>query len=430
MERYELKIYHENQFIGTLCYFAQDDEFSLFYEEDWKGNGFPISPHLSFNKNIKSPSIKKYFENQFPEGLGLEILLEEFRIGKTNIFRIIQIIGSDAVGAFSYKSKNEQITSFREITQAELLHKLSLKNSRELIIWDGKPRLSLAGVQDKLAVTILPNHKMGFGEGELASTHIIKFQKEDARIPNLILNEYFCMKLAKLCKLKVSEVEMRRIEDFSFLMVKRFDRIFVNKKYVKRLHVIDACQALDLPLSYKYERNFGDSRDVKDIRDGVSFQKLFSLARSCENPALAILETLNWAIFNLCVSNSDAHGKNYSYFLDQNGLMPTPYYDIVNLAVYEDLEQSLAMAVGDEFYREEIRAYQFKVFCDECEINKKLFIKQFKKISNNILKTIELVNVQTTDPREILFVEKLKKNIVSQTNMFLACVDEILKIND
>lgn len=37
--------------------------------------------------------------------------------------------------------------------------------------------------------------------------------------------------------------------------------------------------------SHKYERNFGNDRDVKNIRDGVSFEKLFSIALKTQTAA-------------------------------------------------------------------------------------------------------------------------------------------------
>ncbi len=101
-------------------------------------------------------------------------------------------------------------------------------------------------------------------------------------------------------------------------MVKRFDRIYkINR--VERLHVIDGCQMLDLSPSYKYERNFGSGRDVKDIRNGAC--KLFKMADICEVPAKAKLEMLQWSIFNLIIGNCDAHGKNFSFFVDKKGAM-------------------------------------------------------------------------------------------------------------
>ena len=61
---------------------------------------------------------------------------------------------------------------------------------------------------------------------------------------------------------------------------------------VKRLHIIDGCQMLDLPSAYKYERNFGSGPDVENIREGASFPKLFETANLCEVPATAKLNFL------------------------------------------------------------------------------------------------------------------------------------------
>ena len=78
------------------------------------------------------------------------------------------------------------------------------------------------------------------------------------------------MKLAKKIGLSVADVELKRFQEHPVLMVKRFDRVYKDNR-VERLHVIDACQMLDLASSHKYERNFGSGRDVKDIREGASF---------------------------------------------------------------------------------------------------------------------------------------------------------------
>ena len=60
--------------------------------------------------------------------------------------------------------------------------------------------------------------------------------------------------------------------------MKRFDRAAVDgtdAASVRRVHIIDACPASDLPVSYKYERNLGNGEHVRNIRDGVSFEVLF-----------------------------------------------------------------------------------------------------------------------------------------------------------
>lgn len=54
-------------------------------------------------------------------------------------------------------------------------------------------------------------------------------------------------------------------------------------------------------------------------------------------------------LFNLIISNSDAHGKNISFFIGKSGLIITPCYDLVSV-VFEATQQhkldtQLAMAI-------------------------------------------------------------------------------------
>ena len=96
--------------------------------------------------------------------------------------------------------------------------------------------------------------------------------------------------------------------------------------------MIDACQGLGFPVARKIvNATSGDGRDVAHIREGVSLPRLFSLSALCVNPAQARLDMLQWLIFNLCVNNHDAHGKNYSFFVSKAGLMPTPGTILVNV---------------------------------------------------------------------------------------------------
>lgn len=61
-----------------------------------------------------------------------------------------------------------------------------------------KPRLSVAAVQDKINVVLNEESRLGFGEGNLCSTHIIKFEKK--KLAHLVLNEYITMPLAHQCE--------------------------------------------------------------------------------------------------------------------------------------------------------------------------------------------------------------------------------------
>jgi serine/threonine-protein kinase HipA len=168
-------------------------------------------------------------------------------------------------------------------------------------------------------------------------------------------------------------------------MVERFDRI-IQEDTIKRLHIIDGCQILDLPSSYKYERNFGSGRDVKYIREGASFGKLFEAAKLCEVPATATLHLLDWSIFNLIIGNSDAHGKNISFFINNTGIAVAPYYDLLSIIMHESVDHELAMAYGDEFDINKVLGYPLRAFAEETGLNPKLVSTRIKTVCKNIKK--------------------------------------------
>ena len=117
--------------------------------------------------------------------------------------------------------------------------------------------------------------QMGFGEGELASTHILKFGT--ARALHLVINEYVCMQLARIMKLPVADVSLVRFGE-PVLVVRRFDREVSGDTVIRR-HLIDGCQMLDLPPTYKYERPFGKSGEAAAIRSGANLPDLFASCR-------------------------------------------------------------------------------------------------------------------------------------------------------
>ncbi|MCC4821336.1 HipA domain-containing protein, partial [Vibrio lentus] len=91
----------------------------------------------------------------------------------------------------------------------------------------------------------------------------------------------------------------------------------------------------------------------------------------------------------LCIYNADAHGKNFSFFVQKSGLTPTPLYDLVNVRMYPEFEQDLAMAIGDEFDSDSINAYQLVEFADDCGISPKLLQQSLVKIANDIINNID-----------------------------------------
>jgi len=356
-----LQVMIESKEVGSVWIDRLDESYKFAYSDEWKKNGYAISPNIPLQGTISPGSVKRFLENLIPEGKGLEDITAFAHISKNNTFGIIKAIGYDTSGALMFGQKQESDKAiFREIPDKELALRIAEIQEKSIVIWDKKERLSLAGVQEKLPV-IIKEGKIGLGDGTLSSTHIMKFQTK--KQSHIVINEFFCMNLAQQIGLNVAPVELKRFNESPVLLVKRFDRVYEGES-VNRLHVIDACQMLDLSSSYKYERNFGSGRDVREIREGANFSKLFRSANSCEVPAKTKLELLNWAIFNLLIGNSDAHGKNFSFFINKHGIKPTPFYDLLCILAHEDVEHDMAMAYGDEFNPNEIKAYQLREFAD------------------------------------------------------------------
>lgn len=409
-----LKVRIGDKLVGELS--VDRDIYSFAYSLDWIKEGFAISPHLVFNASYSSTTIKRFLENLIPEGEGLEDIAIFAHISKNNTFAMIHTIGYDTAGALVFgDNRDENRAIFREIPKEELIDRIAQIESRSITIWDRKIRLSLAGVQAKLPIVIFDD-KIGLGDGTLSSTHIMKFQTK--KHLHIVVNEFFCMTLAQKIGLKVAKVRLERFGEYPILLIKRFDRIY-RDDFVQRLHIIDGCQILNLPPSYKYEQNFGNSRDVKHIKEGANFQKLFDIAKECRVPAIAQLDLLNWAMFNLIIGNSDAHGKNFSFFIDKKGIDPTPFYDMLCVMMY-DYEHNLAMAYGDEFDPNRVFAYQLREFAEDVNIKYKLVSKILIKQCDRVIKVLEedIIKREYLTKNELSFVLKLSQLIRERAYRF------------
>jgi len=385
---HSLDVYSGKIYIAQLTLI--DDQLHWHYCKNWQQSGYAISPHLPLQSDIPLLNIQRFLRNLLPEGNGLDELVSNFHLSKTNTFGLIRALGMDTPGSLIILPPNQKLPSkhsFRIITDDELEARLDARDEFSLIIWDGKPRLSVAGVQDKINVVINKNGQVGFGEGSLCSTHILKFEKQ--KLSHLVINELITMQLARQCGLNVANVKLLRYGKHPALLIERFDRHLISMNDVKRRHIIDGCQALNLSPDHKYERNFGSGRDVAHIRDGASLIRLFDFANLCANPALVKQQMLDWVLFNLLVFNYDAHGKNISFFVGSNGLTLTPFYDLVNIKMYSDFEHEMAMGLGDEFDGNIVNAYQLADFADNCQLPRHLIAKRLNLLINKLRASLD-----------------------------------------
>lgn len=400
MAKHVLYTWFGHRRVGELCF---DDATSLFtfdYDPAWRNaaDGFYLAPPLPLHGDdrsaeLRSAVVRRFFENLLPEGQALDDVANTYALSKGNLFGLMRVLGKESAGALMLLPPGElpatQPESLREVTPTELSGRIRDRARLPFSVWDGRVRLSIAGHQDKLAVYRSPDGKLSLVEGQRASTHILKPGSANPLLPHLVANEHFCMRVATMMKLPVAPVDILRVPE-PVLLVGRFDRRD-RGDHVERIHIIDGCQALNLPVDYKYERIYGNTPDVAHIRHGASLDKLFSLSPLSPVEALARQHMMRWVLLQYLIGNSDAHGKNLSFFVTPAGLTVAPAYDLVCVQAYADMEPGLAMAIGDEFKLEQVKAFDWAVFAHACGLDRGLLSREMGRMIKALRKAVPVL---------------------------------------
>ncbi len=279
--------------------------------------------------------VRPFLDGLLPEEDARRAIADELNVRAGDTYSLIRALGRDCAGAIVIQPEDDPAPptattlTAAPLTEEDLAGRVANLRSAPLGV-DTRVRLSLAGAQEKLVLTRMPDGMWGGPIDGTPSTHILK--PEIPAYPQTVENEAFCMRLAKQLGLPVAEVETTTIGNRRLIIVERFDRIVHPDGSVERVHQEDFCQALHIPPEQKYEEDGGPSlRTVADI--------VASVAQPDS------IETLLRAVtLNVAIGNGDAHGKNFSLLHDRSGaLRLAPLYDLVSTLVY-DLDR-LAMFI-------------------------------------------------------------------------------------
>ena len=388
---YALDAFFGIDHVGRLAFDPEHERFSFTYSTPWRQHvgRFQLSPYIPLDGDVSAVAARRYIDNLLPEGRALDVVSSFTRIQKSNIFGLIRVLGRETAGALSFlpagQSPQAQEAQRRPVALAELQQRIDDRNRIPFAIWDDKVRMSVAGYQDKLLV-LREGDTLFLADGSLSSTHILKPEPLNDKLPCMVANEHFCMRLVnrlgqrRLKENWAAEVDILRVPA-PVLCVARFDRVRDGRNVLRR-HVIDGCQALNLPVSHKYERPLGNGEGVRHIRDGASFESLSTLRPHLSNAAIGIRQMAIWAVTTLLLGNSDAHGKNISFFGRGESLVVAPFYDLVSVAVYDPrhIDQELAMAFGDEFTLQAVRSFALADFCERLGFPRRTFARELKQL--------------------------------------------------
>jgi serine/threonine-protein kinase HipA len=448
---YALHLFVGLESVARLEFHPEQETFSLTYSPTWVGGrrGYALSPYLPLDAKATSSSIRRFLENLLPEGRALDVASVHSNIQKNNIFGLVRYLGKETAGAVTFLPAHQTPQAlqpqFRELGHSELQERIKRRNEVPFTVWDGRVRMSIAGFQDKLLVNRVGD-RLFLVDGSLSSTHILKPEPLNTALPFMVANEHFCMKMASRMSVRrygqdhVAEVDILRTPD-PVLSIRRFDRHLradqfadgpdgVKLPVATRLHIIDACQATDISVAAKYERNLGNGTDVGHIRDGASFERLFATREYLEQPAIGVRRMTMWAVITLLTGNSDAHGKNLSYYVSRGGLRVAELYDLVSVMQYasENLEHDLAMAFGDEFKLEDVKSFALADFCERARVSRSFFARELVALCE--IAIVEALG-QSADPvyagEEVAFVKAIADFVVQRAKLLLNLAKEIPK---
>jgi serine/threonine-protein kinase HipA len=314
----------------------------LWYTTDALDHFPPGTPLLSLSLPLVSQPfthgvVRPFIDGLLPEDEARRVIAEGLDLRAGDTYWLIRALGRDCAGAIVIQPEADPPPSTVDTTIAEPLSEEELAESIARLRTaplgvDTRVRLSLAGAQEKLVLTRLPDGTWGRPVDGAPSTHILK--PEILAYPGTVENEAFCMRLAKHLGLPVADVDTIRVGERRVIVVTRFDRLVHPDGTVERVHQEDLCQALHIPPVKKYEEDGGPS--LKTIAE--------VLANVSESDALEGL--LRATTLNVAIGNGDAHGKNFSLLHERSGaLRLTPLYDLLSTLMY-DLDR-LAMFIDN-----------------------------------------------------------------------------------
>lgn len=395
----KLNVYWNKTLVGLLI---QDDhgDLQFQYSISWlhSEQATPISCSLPLQEAVyKRKACRGFFEGILPESLNRRVIARNLGISPNNDFALLEKIGGECAGAISFLSDDDDVTDqveqYQIIDEHGLAEKLRELPGRPLLAGEEGPRLSLAGVQDKVAI-YLSEKTIGIPLYGAPSTHIIK--PAIPEYPGIVHNEAFCLRLANAVGLNAAMATVEYVQDIEYLLIERYDRKRVDPKVassqvkIERLHQEDFCQALGIASDRKYQNE-----------GGPSFTDCFQLIRNySEVPVLDIQRLLDVIIFNFLIGNCDAHGKNFSFILGRE-IYLAPFYDLVCTTYYDELSKKLAMSIGGEYRIDKISIRHFEQLAHDVGLAPAGVRNRVINVSNRILSVLDEGNFENDIERKI-----------------------------
>jgi serine/threonine-protein kinase HipA len=330
--------------------------------------GTILSASLPLQAQAFTPSQSSpFFEGLLPEGAVRSTIARSFHISEEDGFGLLGALGADCAGAVAVLPPEREAPG----PGRGALRRLSVGQLQQLI--DDLPRnplgvdpaeagvrLSLGGIQHKLVLAGDPAE--GFSQPVEGAPSTCLLKPEFGQYPDLVVNEVFCMRVARTTGLRAAFVDIVKMGSTPCLYVERFDRTIDADGNVIRIHQEDMCQALGISPVAKYEDN-----------GGPSAAGIVQLLRKLRGPYMArdLNDFVHALLVNFLLGNSDAHGKNFALLYEpEAGVRLAPLYDLVSTAVYPEVTDRMAMAIGGIADPDRVDLAAWIRLAEECQLSR------------------------------------------------------------
>lgn len=307
---------------------AANGTLQFQYLDSWVEHArTPVSLTLPLAKVIFGhEQTAPFVANLLPEGDDLRSRLERLlHIDAKDDFGLLGAIGRESAGALSFwpegENPQDNERGYSRLSNKDFQLWREFAHQQPFQFRGQTFRMSLAGAQAKTALYFdLENHPF-VPENGAPTSHILKPRIQGC-LPSSVYTEYATMLLARatLGKGEVPEVDIWQ----NCYRIRRFDRPRRNDG-LGRLHQEDFCLALGRMPAKKYESEQGPEHLLAacfSLLDQLGGQGLIA------TPIIERQRLLNQVILNVLLHNPDAHLKNYSLLLQDNGrICVSPLYD-------------------------------------------------------------------------------------------------------
>lgn len=291
----------------------------FIYHEGWKETIACCLPVIR-REHDWSAGLHPFFQHLGAEGWLRERQARVAHLAEEDDFGLLLHYGADCIGAVGVLPVAEEPSLAKALSEGT------------------NPGRTVSGVQRKLLVVRDESINAFRPAGPTGpAPYIAKFNSSS--IPTLVRNENLSLRWTsamlgadEVTKFKLDHVT--ELDEYA-LIVTRFDRTSDGQK----LRAEDFAQILNKPRGQDYGGKYDSS-----------YEEVAEVIRShSARPDIDLARLFRRLITYVLVANGDAHLKNFTLLERPEGLRLSPAYDVVNVGIYPEFSQQLALSIGGDF---------------------------------------------------------------------------------